>query len=81
MQGYHIVFKPAPTSRHTEGKAIDMDISWTGDLTITNAAGAQTVIKTTPLTGAGNTTLHGGGAGCGVHKLASDPPHWSTDGH
>jgi len=35
----------------------------------------------TPRTGAGNTALHGVGAGYGVHKIVSDPPHWSDDGH
>jgi hypothetical protein len=81
VQGYGIVFKPVLTSRHTEGKAIDMDISWTGNLTITNASGGQTAINTTPRTGAGNALLQGVGSGYGVRKLASDPPHWSTDGH
>jgi hypothetical protein len=41
--------------------------------------------EATPLdcTGTGTTSanLHAVGASYGVHKLASDPPHWSTDGH
>ena len=81
VQAYGIVFKPVLNSRHTEGKAIDMDITWQGHLTIANAAGAQVAIATQPRTGAGNTTLQGVGATYGVRKLASDPPHWSSDGH
>lgn len=41
VSGYGIVFKPALTSRHTEGHAIDMTISWSGNLNIKNASGAS----------------------------------------
>jgi hypothetical protein len=81
VQAYGIVFQPALSSRHTEGKAIDMDISWQGNLTIDNAGGQQVNITTQPRTGAGNTALHQVGATYNVRKLASDPPHWSSDGH
>jgi hypothetical protein len=81
VQGYDIVFKPVLTSRHTEGNAIDMDISWQGNLAITNAGGNTITITTTPRTGSGNAALQGVGASYGVRKLATDPPHWSTDGH
>lgn len=80
VQGYEIVFRPALASRHTEGKAIDMDISWQQELSIAGADGKTVVIKTVPRTG-GNAELQSVGAGYGVHKLASDPPHWSSDGH
>jgi hypothetical protein len=80
VQGYDIVFRPALASRHTEGKAIDMDISWQGDLSIAGADGKTVVIKTPPRTG-GNAQLQIVGAGYGVNKLATDPPHWSSDGH
>jgi D-alanyl-D-alanine dipeptidase len=78
---YGIVFRPALTSRHTEGRAIDMTISWQGDLTIATAVGGQTTITTEPRTGAGNAALHGVGAAYGVCKLVTDAPHWSSDGH
>jgi hypothetical protein len=81
VQAYGIVFRPALGSRHTEGNAIDMDISWQGDLTISNAGGNTITITTTPRTGAANAALQGVGASYSVRKLASDPPHWSTDGH
>jgi hypothetical protein len=81
VQAYGIVFRPALGSRHTEGNAIDVDILWQGDLTISNAGGTPITITTTPRTGAGNAALQAVGTGFGVHKLASDAPHWSTDGH
>jgi hypothetical protein len=81
VEAYDIVFKPVLASRHTEGNAIDMDITWQGNLTISNAGGNAITITTIPRTGAGNAALQGVGAGFGVRKLASDAPHWSTDGH
>ncbi len=81
VNGYGIAYAPALQSRHTQRRAIDMNISWTGDLAIAGASGNDVTITTTPRTGAGNTALHGVGAGYGVHKLVSDPPHWSDDGH
>ncbi len=80
VSGYGIVYEPALTSRHTEGHAVDMSISWSGNLSITNASGATVVINTTPRTGM-NAQLIQVGASYGVVKLQSDPPHWSNDGH
>jgi hypothetical protein len=77
---YGIAFEPALQSRHTQGLAIDMDISWTGDLAITSAKGGHIAIQTEPRTGM-NPALWTLGAAYGVHKLAEDPPHWSSDGH
>lgn len=81
VRGYGIVFPPVLNSRHTQGKAIDMDISWQADLTIADPSGAQVNITSQPRTGAKNTQLQAVGASYGVHKLATDAPHWSTDGH
>ena len=59
VSGYGLVHRPSLTSRHIEGKAIDMRVDgWTGT----------------------TSELHHLGASYGVIKLASDPPHWSTDG-
>ncbi|RKI71970.1 peptidoglycan-binding domain-containing protein [Corallococcus sp. AB049A] len=80
VAGYDIVFQPALVSRHTQRQAIDMDISWTGTLEITNASGDTVSIATTPRSGM-NTTLHAVGASYGVIKHLTDRPHWSTDGH
>jgi hypothetical protein len=80
VQGYEIVFRPSLTSHHCQGTAIDMTISWQGDLRIANAQGAQILINSGARNG-GNAQLQQVGAGYGVRKLASDPPHWSIDGH
>lgn len=59
VAAYGLAYRPSLTSRHIDGRAIDMRIAgWTG----TDAA------------------LHALGAAHGVHKLVSDPPHWSDDG-
>jgi hypothetical protein len=81
VAGYNIAYAPALHSRHTQRRAIDMTITWSGNLTINNASGVPVTITSTPRTGAGNTALHAVGATYGVRKLAGDPPHWSDDGH
>ena len=80
VAGYGIVFAPALDTRHTQGLAIDMTISWAGNLTIRNASGSQVVITDLPHSGS-NPHLQRVGASYGVIKLATDPPHWSSDGH
>jgi hypothetical protein len=79
VNGYGIVFKPALTSRHTEGRAIDMTISWSGSLTIAGADGSSSTIVSTPRNGS-NPELQAVGRSYGVIKLRTDPPHWSSDG-
>jgi D-alanyl-D-alanine dipeptidase len=81
VEAYGIAFPPALSSRHIEGKAIDMTITWQNDLTIADAHGASRRIAGLPHNGAGNTDLHAVGLSFGVHKLLSDAPHWSNDGH
>lgn len=80
VDSYKIVHRPSLTSRHTEGKAIDMTISWKGDLHIRKANGEMITIKGGPKNGS-NPDLIKVGAAYGVIKLKSDPPHWSNDGH
>jgi hypothetical protein len=80
VQAYGVVYGPALTSRHTEGNAIDMSISWDNDLTIDQADGTSTKITSLPRNGT-NTDLAATGVTYSVIKLVSDPPHWSTDGH
>jgi hypothetical protein len=82
VDGYHLKAKPALTSRHTEGRAIDMTISWSGNLVITDADGTSSTIPTAPRNGE-NTDLVAVGATYGVVKatFTGDPPHWSDDGH
>ena len=77
--GFDIAFQPSLTSRHIQGKAIDMTISWTKSLVIKTKKGEEVTITSSPTSGM-NKDLHKVGATFGVMKLASDPPHWSTDG-
>lgn len=80
VRGFELVVRPALQSRHTQGLAIDMDISWQGTLVIRNASGQDVTVDTAPRTGS-NARLGAVGATYGVIKLATDPPHWSSDGH
>jgi len=79
VRAYQLKFQPVLTSRHTEGRAIDMTITWGGTLNITDATGKVVSIGK-PRNGADNTTLWNVGASYGVIKLPTDPPHWSDDG-
>jgi hypothetical protein len=76
---FGMAHQAALTSRHIEGRAIDMNITWSGTLRIQNKKG-DPIDCTLPHNGAQNTRLHQVGASYGVHKLLSDPPHWSEDG-
>ena len=80
VQGYGIVFSPALTSLHSDGLAVDMNISWNGNLVIVDANGATAPIASLPRSCA-NRQLQQIGATYGVIKLATDPPHWSLTGH
>lgn len=80
VRAYAIRYKPSLTSRHIERRAIDMTISWSGELVIANGQGRQVTITSAPRTGADNRELWQVGASYNVHKLAGDPPHWSDDG-
>jgi hypothetical protein len=75
VTAYGIVFAPSLTSRHTEGRAIDMTITQYAGKTFNRPLGQTPFLVNTP------TQLHTLGAIYGVRKLVSDPPHWSDDGH
>lgn len=72
--GYAIVYPPALTSRHTEKTAIDMTVTGIVGQKIKDASGKEVEIKKLSDLNAVGTTYT-------VHKLVSDPPHWSDDGH
>ncbi|UJP05318.1 MAG: hypothetical protein LZF61_10880 [Nitrosomonas sp.] len=78
--GYNMVQRAALKGRHMEGRAIDMNITWNESLIIKQKDGSELTIDTKPRDGT-NISLHSVGAGYGVIKLLSDPPHWSDDGH
>lgn len=77
---FNIAYQPSLRSRHIDGMAIDMTISWSGTLTMPDGHG-HTVTVPPPGSGDINARLHQVGASYGVIKLLSDKPHWSTDGH
>ena len=71
---------PSLVSNHIAGKAVDMDITWTGTIKIKKKNGTEESVAFMANVN-GNTKLHGVGESYGVKKLTSDAPHWSVDGH
>lgn len=74
---------PALNSRHIQGIAIDMSISWSGALSISRSNGEMVNISSSPRSGM-NHDLHAVGSTYGVIKYVggnADKPHWSNDGH
>jgi hypothetical protein len=74
---------PALNSKHVVGLAVDMSISWTGDLSIADASAIKVAISSLPRSGM-NTDLHTVGATYGVIKYnrsGTDRPHWSDTGN
>jgi len=71
---------PALNTNHTPGKAIDMDITWTGTIKIKKKDGTEESVAFMADVNK-NTKLHTVGASYEVKKLTTDAPHWSHDGH
>lgn len=80
VQGYGLVHRPSLTSRHTEGRAIDMTIAWSGRIEVVDGTGAKRTLSSAKGT-MNNPDLWAVGKSYGVHHLESDPVHWSDDGH
>lgn len=80
VAGYGIKFPAALVSRHTQRRAIDMTIGWTGTLTVRDFDGIVHTIRGGPRNGS-HPELIEVGRSFGVIKLVRDPPHWSDDGH
>lgn len=72
-KAYDIVYPPALISRHSEGGDVDMTLGNYVGKEIMNAEGKKIEINN-------KSDLNGLGAGYGVYKLKSDPPHWSDNG-
>jgi hypothetical protein len=70
---------PALTSNHIEGTAIDMNIRWTGTITVTDKNGKRVAVAFMSDVDS-NTLLHKVGESYGVRKLVGDRPHWSHNG-
>jgi len=78
----HSQLPPALTTKHTEGNAVDLTISWNGNLTIRNRDGTESIITSIPRSGM-NKALKIVGATYGVIKFrggSRDKPHWSDTG-
>ena len=69
---------PAEDSRHVQGLAIDMKITWTGTISVEKKDGSLVNVKYGPVNA--NKDLHAVGASYGVHKLLKDNVHWSDNG-
>jgi len=70
---------PALASNHIAGKALDMHITWEGDLTVKKRNG-ETATVTFMKDPNANKKLHEVGASYGVIKHVNDAPHWSVNG-
>ncbi len=73
VSAYGLAYKPSLTSRHIQGRAIDMTITGIVGKTMKGKDGADVPIASAK-------DLYAAGADYGVVKLVSDPPHWSDDG-
>jgi hypothetical protein len=85
VDGYgigHLKVAPALASRHTQRRAIDLKISWTGRLRIRRADGKLAAIASEPRNGANRELIQVGGTYNVFHLQPpeKDVPHWSTDG-
>ena len=85
VDGFGLAVPPASTvapslaSNHISGKAIDMKITWTGELKVKKKDGTVVSVMfiADPNT---NTKLHQVGESYGLKKHTGDAPHWSVDG-
>lgn len=73
-KAYGIVYPAALESRHTQRLAIDMTIQFDKPIEVMTKDGDRVLVTQ-------QSGLWAIGATYGVHKLPSDPPHWSSDGH
>ncbi|MDJ0617771.1 MAG: peptidoglycan-binding domain-containing protein [Calothrix sp. MO_192.B10] len=67
-------------SNHILGRAVDWIITWEGTIQVKDARGRMITIGG-PEVGAFNRQLWNVGRSYGVRKLATDPPHWSSNGY
>jgi hypothetical protein len=79
MAGYQIRFPAALASRHTQRRAIDMTIHIPAGAMIVDNHG-KSYHFAAACTGE-DPRVVAIGATFSVIKLATDPPHWSDDGH
>lgn len=73
---------PSLQSYHIKGKAIDMTISWVGDMNIKKKDGSKVTITTLPRDGTNSKLIEVGATYGVIHfkNAQKDKPHWSTNG-
>ena len=73
---------PALTSRHIEGKAIDMNVTWSGTLKIKDKEGKTVTVTSTPRDSTNADLIDVAKSYGVIHftAVAKDKRHWSTDG-
>lgn len=78
----HLKVPPSLSSHHTRRKAIDMRISWKGDLKIKQADGTEKTITSTPRDETNPDLIEVGKTYNVIHfkNVEKDKPHWSIDG-
>jgi hypothetical protein len=80
VKAFHLAVKASLTSNHIRGKAIDMDISWKGELVLTRPSPLLCRIASQPTTGQNRELWEIAATAYSVKKLKNDPPHWSFNG-
>lgn len=86
VDGYEInklKIPPSLKSYHIVGKAIDMTISWSGELTIRNAKGIEIPINSAPRDHTNRQLIAVGRSYQVIHfkDVDKDKVHWSVNGH
>lgn len=79
VEGYGMAHEAVLESRHTQRLAIDMNIHIPDGAVVMDAQGKPHVFH--GAADGSDSRVVAIGKTFGVIKLASDPPHWSTDGH
>ena len=77
---FNMAHRASLTSNHISGMAIDMNVSWKGELVMTRPSPLLWRLQGLPRTGQNRELHEVGGTIFGVRKLLKDPPHWSHDG-
>jgi hypothetical protein len=74
---------PALNSNHIAGKALDMVVTWDGDLAVDDKDGKVHTITSTPRDSTNADLIKVGKTYGVIHfvNVLKDRPHWSVDGH
>ena len=73
-----LTHEPSPNALHKFGRAIDMNIRWTGTIIVKMKNGTPVPVRYTSVNS--NNDLIKIGESFGVKKLRTDAVHWSDNG-